>query len=50
MEKTLDERQSFYFFDIDENILHLPTRVHLLNTMTGEERPMRQQVLFPPRR
>jgi hypothetical protein len=36
------ERQSFYFFDIDENILHLPTRVHLLNTMTGEERAMRQ--------
>lgn len=38
----MSERQSFYFFDIDENILHLPTRVHLLNTMTGEERPMRQ--------
>jgi hypothetical protein len=36
------KRQSFYFFDIDENILHLPTRVHLLNTMTGEERAMRQ--------
>jgi hypothetical protein len=36
------ERQSFYFFDIDENILHLPTRIHLLNTMTGEERAMRQ--------
>lgn len=36
-------RQSFYFFDIDENILHLPTRVHLLNTMTGEERAMRQR-------
>lgn len=35
-------RQSFYFFDIDENILHLPTRIHLLNTVTGEERAMRQ--------
>jgi hypothetical protein len=37
------ERQSFYFFDIDENILHLPTRIHLLNTMTGEERAMSQE-------
>jgi hypothetical protein len=35
-------RQSFYFFDIDENMLHLPTRVHLLNTMTGEEKTMTQ--------
>ncbi len=38
----MSERQSFYFFDIDENILHLPTRIHLLNTVTGEERAMRQ--------
>lgn len=35
-------RQSFYFFDIDENMLHLPTRSHLLNTMTGEEKSMTQ--------
>tara|TARA_R110002073_G_scaffold21092_10_gene74773 strand:- start:8429 stop:9193 length:765 start_codon:yes stop_codon:yes gene_type:complete len=35
-------RQSFYFFDIDENMLHLPTRSHLLNTMTGEEKTMTQ--------
>ena len=37
------ERRSFYFFDIDENILHLPTRIHLLNTMTGEEKAMTQR-------
>lgn len=38
----MSERQSFYFFDIDENVLHLPTKVHLLNTMTGEEKTMTQ--------
>ncbi|MCW5723351.1 MAG: hypothetical protein KIS81_00165 [Maricaulaceae bacterium] len=36
-------RQSFYFFDIDENMLHLPTKVHLLNTLTGEEQTMTQR-------
>jgi len=39
----MSERTSFYFFDIDENILHLPTKVHLLNTVTGEEKTMSQR-------
>jgi hypothetical protein len=39
----MGERTSFYFFDIDENILHLPTKVHLLNTVTGEEKSMSQR-------
>lgn len=34
----LDKSQSFYFFDIDDNLLFLPTKIYLWNAETKAER------------
>ncbi len=35
-----DGSVSFYFFDIDDNLLFLPTEIILTNAATGEEKPV----------
>ena len=35
---TFDRSVSFYFFDIDDNLLFLPTKIYLWNAETRSER------------
>ena len=37
---TVDGSVSFYLFDIDDNLLFLPTRVYLWNAETRKEMPL----------
>lgn len=37
---TSSDSVSFYFFDFDDNIMFLTTRILILNTVTGEPRPV----------